>query len=174
MVPTIRALAKLLMGANNIHGAEAGKALGDAVAANTVLKELDLSAQKVGRFGKALNAAFAKKFAIGVGANGALTSLNLASNYLRAEGAKHVAEAIKVNVSVLRFDWYHSELDLTSGSTAVVYGYCYYNTTKGALTSLDVSHNSLEGYYEGRGSNRKWISDMTGIKALAAAIPACK
>ena len=34
--------------------------------------------------------------------NGALTSLNLAENSLKAEGAKHVATAIKGNVSVLR------------------------------------------------------------------------
>ena len=34
---------------------------------------------------------------------GALTSLNLASNKLGSEGAKHVAEAIKLNVSALRF-----------------------------------------------------------------------
>ncbi len=53
--------------------------------------------------------------------NGALTSLNLSENYFGAEGAKHVAEAIKGHVSALRFDWYHFELDLTSGSTAVVY-----------------------------------------------------
>ena len=40
----------------------------------------------------------------------------------------------------------------------------------GALTNLNLSTNSLGGYYvEGR-----WISDMTGIKALATAIPACK
>ena len=50
----------------------------------------------------------------------ALTSLNLASNELYAEGAKHVAGAIKVNVSALRFDSHHFELDLTSGSTAVL------------------------------------------------------
>ena len=54
-------------------------------------------------------------------AMGALTSLNLASNYLQAEGAKLVAEAIKGHVSALRFFWYHFELNLTSGSTAVVY-----------------------------------------------------
>ena len=60
---------------------------------------------------------------------GALTSLNLAGNRLNAEAAKHVAEAIKVNVSALWFVWYHFELDLTCGSTAVVYGYSYYNTT---------------------------------------------
>ena len=51
----------------------------------------------------------------------ALTSLNLASNYLDAEGTKHVAEAIKGHVSALQFFWYHFELDLTSGSTTVVY-----------------------------------------------------
>ncbi len=32
----------------------------------------------------------------------ALTSLNLAKNLIGAEGAKHVAEAIKVNLSALR------------------------------------------------------------------------
>ena len=58
-------------------------------------------------------------------AKGALTSLNLASNDLYAAGAKIIAEAVKVNVSALRFVWHHFELDLTSGSTAVVYGYCY-------------------------------------------------
>ena len=73
----------------------------------------------------------------------ALTSLNLSENYINVEGAKHVADAIKVNVSALRFNWYHFELDLTSGSTAVVYGYCYYNTAKGALTSLNISANDL-------------------------------
>ena len=35
--------------------------------------------------------------------NAALTSLNLASNNLHAEGARHVAEAIKGHVSVLQF-----------------------------------------------------------------------
>jgi hypothetical protein len=64
-----------------------------------------------------------------ISANGALTSLNLASNKLGSEGAKHVAEAIKLNVSALRFVWWHFELDLTSGATAVVYGYSCYNTT---------------------------------------------
>ena len=77
------------------------------------------------------------------GTNEALTSLNLANNELGAEGAKHVAEAIKEHVSALQFFWYHFELDLTSGSTAVVYGYSYYNTTKGALASLDLSQNRI-------------------------------
>ena len=176
-------------------------------------------------------------YAISISSIRALTSLNLASNLIGAEGAKHVAEAIKVNVSALLFDWHHFELELTCGSTAVVDGYCYYITTKGAmakfdisknnlsmeggkslaealagnsimtelnltsnrltekadesgydmsgviaigntiptmgaLTSLNISANSLGEYWDdGKG---EWISDMTGVKALAAAIPGCK
>ena len=41
----------------------------------------------------------------------------------------------------------------------------------GALVSLDMSSNHLAGYWDSSGT---WISDMTGIKALAAAIPECR
>jgi len=40
-----------------------------------------------------------------------------------------------------------------------------------ALTSLNMSDNQLDGYEDDDG---EWISDMTGIEALAAAIPTCK
>ena len=102
-----------------------------------------------------------------------MASLNLANNGLSAEGAKHIAEAIKVNVSALRFDWYHFELDLTSGSTAVVYGYSHYNTAKGALTRLDISANNLtrgalkagkEGW-----EDDAYETDMTGTQSHPAA-----
>eukprot|EP00935_MAST-01C_sp_MAST-1C-sp1_P002202 g2202.t1 len=42
---------------------------------------------------------------------------------------------------------------------------------KGALTSLNISANNLGGYYD---DDYEWISDMSSIKALAAAIPKCK
>ena len=42
---------------------------------------------------------FAQELTQGIRENGALTSLNLAHNNLRAEGAKHIAEAVRVNVS---------------------------------------------------------------------------
>jgi hypothetical protein len=76
------ALSKLIMRENDIHGAEAGRAFADMLAQNTVLKELDLSSQKVGMFGNALDAPFAKEFAVGISGNGALTSLDLSSNNL--------------------------------------------------------------------------------------------
>ena len=105
----------------------------------------------------------------------ALTSLNLAGNKLEAEGAKHVAEAIKVNVSALRFDWYHFELDLTSGSTAVVYGYSYYNTTKGALETITfgtygavtMKTDMTKGDFSGKGLG------ASGAIIVAAFLPKC-
>eukprot|EP00935_MAST-01C_sp_MAST-1C-sp1_P000641 g641.t1 len=154
------ALEKLLMGANGFKGAEAGKALGDAIATNTVLKELDISGGLL--TSQQCDVEFVKEFSVGLGANGALTSLNLASNCLEAEGARHFAEAIKGHVSVLRFDWHHFELDLTSGSTAVVYGYCYYNTKKGAMTNLHIGNNGIP------------TKNMNEIIALVGAKPAMK
>ena len=41
-------------------------------------------------------------------ANGVLTSLNLASNDIGAEGTKHIAKAIKGHVSALWFDCHHT------------------------------------------------------------------
>ena len=77
-IPTMGALEKLLMGANGIKGEEAGKALGDAIAVNTVLKELDLSGGEYDD--QKCDAEFAKGFSVGIGANGALASLDLRSN----------------------------------------------------------------------------------------------
>ena len=88
-----RALTSLNMSANGLKGAEAGKALGDAIAANTVLKELDISG---GEYNPQCDVAFVQTFSVGLRDNGALTSLNLSSNALGAKGATHIAEAIKV------------------------------------------------------------------------------
>jgi hypothetical protein len=45
---------------------------------------------------------------------GALTSLDLSSNCLQVEGAKIVAEAIKVTVRLRSF-WHHFHVHLTTG-----------------------------------------------------------
>ena len=80
-------MVKLNMSDNNFYRPEAGKILGDMLAANTVLKELDLSECN-------MQAESTKAFAVGLGANGAMTSLNLSNNGLKAEGAKHIAAAL--------------------------------------------------------------------------------
>ena len=134
------------MGANNIHGAETGKALGDPIAANTMLKELDLSAQKVGTYGTALDAAFAKEFAIGVGANGAMVKLLMGSNNICAEGGKALAEALKnnpvmqeLNISDNNLGWNSSNKQDMSGVIAISDAI----PTMGALTSLNLANNQI-------------------------------
>ena len=62
-----------------LRGAEAGKAIGDMLATNTSLKELDLSGWGPND-GDSSDAEFAKAFAVGLGANGALASLDLSQN----------------------------------------------------------------------------------------------
>jgi Ran GTPase-activating protein (RanGAP) involved in mRNA processing and transport len=83
------ALTSLNMSANGLKGAEAGKALGDAIAANTVLKELDIS----GGLWRC-DVEFLQSFSVGLRDNGAMTSLNLASNALGVEGAKIIAACL--------------------------------------------------------------------------------
>ena len=80
-------MVKLNVSANKIEGSEAGKAFASALAANTVLKELDLSGlpetrSRVARPGA--DAAFMKEFAVGLGTNGALASLDLSQNSIPA------------------------------------------------------------------------------------------
>jgi hypothetical protein len=83
---------------NGEAAAVAGKALSDALAANTVLIELDLSHNY-------LKPEFAKELAVGIRDNRSLTSLNLAGNYLQAKGAKHIAKAIKVSAWMRSFSY---------------------------------------------------------------------
>ena len=68
---TIRALVKLNMSDNNFYGAEAGKILGDMLAANTVLKELDISGGEYES--QKCDVEFFKGFSPGLGANAAAT-----------------------------------------------------------------------------------------------------
>ena len=42
----------------------------------------------------------------------------------------------------------------------------------GAMTSLNISSNNLGRYFNG--NKNQWISDITGVQALAAALPECK
>ena len=73
------------MADNKIATKEAGEALGQALANNSVLKELDISSNAWDdRYTsvKVDGPGFAKGIADGLSANGALTSLNLSKNAL--------------------------------------------------------------------------------------------
>ena len=159
------AFEKLLMGANGFKGAYVGKALGDAIAANTVLKELDISGGTY--WPEQCDLAFVKEFSVGLGANGALVKFDISNNWLCVAGCEALAAALsgnqtmtELNVSSNSMGWIDGKHKGTSGVIAMANAI----KTMGALTSLNVSNNSL--------GNR--VSDMTGIKALVAAIPESK
>ena len=84
------------MANNRMASKEAGKALAEALTANSTLKELDVSSNTwiEDHRPKGDGPGFAQELAVGVAASRALTLLNLASNFLKAEGAKHVAAAL--------------------------------------------------------------------------------
>jgi hypothetical protein len=78
-IPDMGALTSLNMSKNRIKGAEAGKALGDALAGNTLLKELDLSGEE---HYPNMDIGFVRVFTPGLSDNRAMSSLNLAKNCL--------------------------------------------------------------------------------------------
>jgi hypothetical protein len=91
------ALSSLNLANNAILSKESGRVLADALKTNSVLSELDLSDNQ-DKYSTLDGAGFAKELAAGISDNVAMTSLNLALNGLGAEGAKIVAEAIKVTM----------------------------------------------------------------------------
>jgi hypothetical protein len=136
---------------NNIHGAEAGKAFSDMLAQNTVLKELDLSSQQVGGYGHALDAAFAKEFAVGISDNGALTSLHVGRNNIPEKEMREIMvitmrmDSIKILCEIPFKDKTLTELDVSGKNLGtegalVVAGYLDGNR---ALTSIDISNNDI-------------------------------
>jgi Ran GTPase-activating protein (RanGAP) involved in mRNA processing and transport len=94
------AMTSLNMSKNSMKGAAAGKALGGALATNTVLKELDLSGQSGTSKRPArpnMDAAFVKAFVPGLSDNGTLMKLDISENNLYAAGVKALAEGLKGN-----------------------------------------------------------------------------
>jgi hypothetical protein len=93
----MRAMTKLVLSKNGLLTKKAGKVLAQMLKNNSVLQELDVSDNYGSTIISVIDApGFAKELAVGLCDNGAMTSLNLASNSLGSRGAKIVAEAIKV------------------------------------------------------------------------------
>jgi hypothetical protein len=87
------------MSANGLKGAEAGKTLGDAIATNTVLKELDISGSQYDD--QKCDVEFVQAFSVGLRDNGAMLLLNLSNNALGPEGVLITCETL---LNDARFD----------------------------------------------------------------------
>jgi hypothetical protein len=86
----MRALTKLILKNNKLATAEAGKILSDMLAANTVLKELDVSSncwdlRMQGDQAGGDGPEFAQEISKGLSDNGALMKLDISNNNIGAE-----------------------------------------------------------------------------------------
>jgi Ran GTPase-activating protein (RanGAP) involved in mRNA processing and transport len=140
------ALLVLWLRSNNLGTKEAGEVLGNMLKGNSVLKELNLSGNRLGYINGGDAPGFAQGISKGLPDNGAMTKFDISSNDIRAEGGKALAEGLKgnqvikeLNFSVNNFGDNCNDDKDTSGIIAiadVIPG-------MGALSSLDLSGNSL-------------------------------
>jgi Ran GTPase-activating protein (RanGAP) involved in mRNA processing and transport len=79
------ALSVLSLKKNALGTKEAGKVLGEMLKENSVLKELDLSDNRYYSSGWKTDPEFAEELAAGIKDNGALTKLDISSNFIGAE-----------------------------------------------------------------------------------------
>jgi hypothetical protein len=143
VIPGMGALSKLIMRQNDIHGAEAGNAFADMLAQNTALKELDLSSQKDGYHGHALDADFATEFAVGISDNRALSTLIFGGD----DAAPEHADAAPLSKEPATLEVGMTEADFSSKNLgpagAIIISAWISHKDKGALTSLHVGKNSI-------------------------------
>ena len=147
------------------------KALGEMIQTNTALLELDVSQNFLRAEGSNL-------LADGLVTNGALVSANLLTINGGAEQAQHLATVLKEHATLKSLcgnvgdetvlDMRGEELDVDDAIMLAPE-----LVANGAITSLDLSNNNLAGKSWDI-SNQKWLFDMTGVKALATALPECK
>jgi Leucine-rich repeat (LRR) protein len=138
------AMRKLSLADNRLGNKESGKALAEALATNSVLKELDLSSNDLSsiysyHLSHDHTAEFAAELAIGIKDNGALTILDVSANKLcdGAFGMDDLGPAIA-----------HSKitsLNVSGNNLRINRGIEHITNIidKGAVTKLDISSNHI-------------------------------
>ena len=141
------ALVKLLMAKNNLGTKEAGEALGQALANNSVLKELDVSDNHVYKSDGGDAVGFANGLADGVKNNGALVKLTMAKNRMATkEAGEALGEMLKHNTVLKELDVSENAeyfLGCNYDGPGFAKGIAVGVSANGALTSLNISSNSI-------------------------------
>jgi hypothetical protein len=168
-IPNMGALSSLSLKSSELishgdQGKAAGKALGDMLAVNTVLTELDLSSN--GEYSNTNGVGFAQELAVGLKDNGALSSVNLLQNSIPVEQAEELVEIMhtKENLTTLcGLSGEETGLDFSNrylgGGDAVLIA----NDIKdnGALTKLNISNNNIE-----QGEALQRIADLCNTEGI--------
>jgi hypothetical protein len=104
------------MSANGLKGAEAGKALGDAIAAS-VLKELVISGDEYSEYGsQKCDVEFVQTFSVGLRDNRALSKLDVRKNNINAKGKSALKKAAGAGRWICRSRCVHLESLLSNSS----------------------------------------------------------
>jgi Ran GTPase-activating protein (RanGAP) involved in mRNA processing and transport len=146
--PGSEALLTLCLKDNKLATKEAGKALAAALAANSVLTELDVSSNSWNDHegDKGDGVGFAQELAAGIKDNGALLVLSLQSNNLGPAGGKALASGLKGNQVITELNISSNNLGTNSNydsDTSGIIAIADAIPDMGAMTSLDVSDNNL-------------------------------
>jgi hypothetical protein len=143
------ALSVLSLKNNSLGTKEAGKALGEMLTVNSVLKELDLSDNAVSVYVGGDGPGFAQELALGIKDNGALTKFDISNNCLYTAGSKALAEGLKGNQVMAELNLAGNEMGKESGDyyakadMSGIIALAGVIPGMGALTSLDISSNNL-------------------------------
>ena len=176
-IPTMGALVKFNI-SNNSIGAPGFKHLAEGLQGHATLSELNIASNYGSMHNGKWNGNRDMSGVIAIGAAiptmGALSSLNISDNNIGKSPAVlekdhglsvgHKVEYEGVQRTVCNQGPYGYYVFLPSGIIALLDGI----KNSGAMTSLNLSGNNLGGHWKGS----DWISDMSGIEALAAAIEA--
>ena len=164
-IPTMRALVKFDISSNGLWK-EGTKAIAGALKDNNIMTELNLADNAMGKDG-------AMDIAETIPTMGAMVSVNILNNKIGAEQAQNLVTILQEHPTLKSLcgnKGDETELDM-SGKEMGADGAIMLApeiVANGALTSLDISSNNIAPYAGGG----KYV--MSGVTALAAAIPECK
>jgi Ran GTPase-activating protein (RanGAP) involved in mRNA processing and transport len=170
-------MTNLDMPDNDFYGTEAGEALGDMLAVNTVLKQLNLSNCN-------MRIKSIKAFAVGIRDNGALSSLNLANNnigvLIEEDGWTAVSTDTYEQGQIVEGNykqyekWYPGKItDVTDGTYSITYddGDAESNVAAAFIKSPEEDKEIQWQHTDGRQQDSKPAKAALGVIALANAIP---
>jgi hypothetical protein len=157
------ALSVLSLKKNNLCNQEAGKALSEMLAVNTVLKELDVSENT---YYKCDSAGFTQELAVGISDTGALTKFDISKCDLRVAGGEALAAGLKGNQVITELNISNNALGKNSGNnvdTSGIIAIADAIPDMGALIKLDVRGNAIGADQEQEGGLQR-ICLASGIE----------
>jgi hypothetical protein len=163
------AMTRLVLSNNQLACKAGGETIADMLKGNSVLTELDVS-MNIG-FPGCKPVEFAQALSPGIAGNGALSSLNLASNaILSKESGRALAGALKTNSVLTELDVSDNQDKYGDGSTkgsldgaGFVKELAVGIKGNGTMTRLDISDNMVCGLY----SDGSGTYNGTGVAALS-------